>query len=247
MLFSALVDADFLDTEAYFATAGNEYARRNVDTRQEAWPPFTAYRTRLYQHLEAKGRTTRASTVNHLRRAVLDACRTAAQEPPGLFTLTVPTGGGKTLASLAFALDHANQHGHRRVVVALPFTSIIEQTAQVFRDIFGDLGSTVVLEHHSALDPTKATARGRVSSENWDAPLVVTTQVQLFESLFANRPSACRKLHSLIGSVLILDEVQSLPASLLEPILDVLDELANHYAVTAVAIPYFIMMGKYPD
>ena len=234
MLFSALVDADFLDTEAYFATAGNEHARRSVDARNEAWPLFAAYRARLDQHLETKTLTARASTVNHLRRAVLDACRTAAQKPPGLFTLTVPTGGGKTLASLAFALDHAAQHGHRRVVVALPFISIIEQTAQVFRDVFDGLGASVVLEHHSALDPTKATARGRVSSENWDAPLVVTTQVQLFESLFANRPSACRKLHSLIGSVLILDEVQSLPASLLEPILDILDELVRHYAVTVV-------------
>jgi CRISPR-associated endonuclease/helicase Cas3 len=234
MLFSALVDADFLDTEAYFATAGNERARWSVNARQGAWPVFTAYRAVLDQHLEAKAHTTRESTVNRLRRAVLDACRTAASNSSGLFTLTVPTGGGKTLASLAFALDHAAQHGHRRVVVALPFTSIIEQTAQVFRDVFGGLGSDVVLEHHSALNPTKATARGRVSSENWDAPLVVTTQVQLFESLFANRPAACRKLHSLIGSVLILDEVQSLPSSLLEPILDVVDELASHYDVTVV-------------
>jgi CRISPR-associated endonuclease/helicase Cas3 len=234
MLFSALVDADFLDTEAYFASAGNEQARRNADVRLEAWPLLPTYRTQLDEHLDSKRRASRDSAVNNLRRAVLDACRTAAHKPPGLFTLTVPTGGGKTLASLAFALDHAALYGHRRVVVALPFTSIIEQTAQVFRQVFGGLGANVVLEHHSALNPTKATARGRVSSENWDAPLVVTTQVQLFESLFANRPSACRKLHSLIGSVLILDEVQSLPARLLEPILDVLDELATHYAVTVV-------------
>jgi CRISPR-associated endonuclease/helicase Cas3 len=234
MLFSALVDADFLDTESYFATAGNDYARKSVQAREGAWPRFAEYRARLDQYLENKTRVASDSTVNHVRRSVLDACRTAAQQLPGLFMLTVPTGGGKTLASLAFALDHAAQHGNSRVVVALPFTSIIEQTAEVFREVFADLGSDAVLEHHSALDPTKATARGRVSSENWDAPLVVTTQVQLFESLFANRPSACRKLHSLISSVLILDEVQSLPASLLEPILDVIDELASHYGVTVI-------------
>jgi CRISPR-associated endonuclease/helicase Cas3 len=234
MLFSALVDADFLDTEAYFAVAGNEHAERNLKARQEAWPLFGAYRNELDRHLQAKALGAPESTVNRLRRSALDACRTAADEPPGIFTLTVPTGGGKTLASLAFAFDHAARYGHRRVVVALPFTSIIEQTAEVFRGVFGGLGSNVVLEHHSALDPTKATARGRVSSENWEAPLVVTTQVQLFESLFSNRPAACRKLHSLIGCVLILDEVQSLPASLLEPILDVLDELARNYAVTVV-------------
>lgn len=234
MLFSALVDADFLDTEAYFAIAGHEYAWANARAREQNWPPLASYRGHLDRYLEEKARTVPASTVNRLRAEVLGACRAAAGGAPGIFSLTVPTGGGKTLASLAFAMDHAAKNGHRRVVIALPFTSIIEQTAEVLRSVFSALGTEVVLEHHSALDPTRATALGRVSSENWDAPLVVTTQVQLFESLFANRPGACRKLHSLIGSILILDEVQSLPSSLLEPILDVLDDLAEHYGVTVV-------------
>jgi CRISPR-associated endonuclease/helicase Cas3 len=234
VLFSGLVDADFLDTEAYFATAGGDRARHQVEARQKAWPPFDAYRLVLDRHLEDKAGIEPDRTVNRLRAAVVHACRDAAYSASGIFTLTVPTGGGKTLASLAFALDHAHRHGHRRVIVALPFTSIIEQTGAVFRETFEPLGSDVVLEHHSALDPQRATPLGRVSSENWEAPLIVTTQVQLFESLFANRPSACRKLHSLIGSVLVLDEVQTLPGSLLEPILSVIDELASHYGVTVV-------------
>ena len=234
LLFSALVDADFLDTEAYFGTAGQDRARTQVESRKRGWPPLQAYRAELDLRLESKRRSADDTRVNRLRGAVLQACRRVAADAPGAYTLTVPTGGGKTLASLAFALDHATHYGHRRVVVALPFTSIIEQTAQVFRETFEGLGRDTVLEHHSALDPRRATALGRVSSENWDAPLIVTTQIQLFESLFSNRPSACRKLHSLIGSVLILDEVQTLPASLLEPILDVIDELTRHYGVTVV-------------
>jgi CRISPR-associated endonuclease/helicase Cas3 len=156
-----------------------------------------------------------------------------------LFEFTVPTGGGKTLASLAFALEHAARNpsiGFERVIYAIPFTSIIEQTASIFRSVFDSLGDDIVLEHHSNLDPEErwTTPRSRLAAENWDAPLVVTTNVQLFESLFGAKPSRCRKLHRLVRSILILDEVQTLPIDLLEPCLAVLRELAADYQCTIV-------------
>jgi len=234
MLFSALTDADFLDTENYFSRAGGDDAKAKQSARSVGWPNVTEYLHALDAFMANKQMSARPTPVNCLRSEVRAACVTAAAEPRGSFSLTVPTGGGKTLAGLTFALGHAAAHKLRRVVFALPFTSIIEQTCGVMREVFADLGSEVVLEHHSAVDQDKATAVGRVAAENWDAPLIVTTQVQLFESLFANRPGACRKLHNLIDSVLVLDEVQSLPASLLAPILDVLDELVNHYGVTVL-------------
>ena len=234
VLFSALTDADFLDTEVYFASAGDDRAAMNAHARSKGWPQLRAYQSILDSFLTKKLASAPATPVNRLRADVLAACRSASAGARGAFSLTVPTGGGKTLSGLAFALGHAAHHDLRRVIVALPFTSIIEQTADVLRDVFGRLGPEVVLEHHSAVDPDRASALGRVSAENWDAPLIVTTQVQLFESLFANRPGACRKLHSIIDSVLILDEVQSLPSHLLAPILDVLDELVRHYGVTVL-------------
>jgi CRISPR-associated endonuclease/helicase Cas3 len=234
LLFSALTDADFLDTEAYFAFAGSDDAKASRSARTTGWPVISAYLPALEAFMAKKQAEAHPTSVNHLRSEVRGACQAASAESRGAFSLTVPTGGGKTLAGLTFALAHAVKHKLRRVVFALPFTSIIEQTCEVMRDVFVGLGREVVLEHHSAVDQERATALGRVSAENWDAPLIVTTQVQLFESLFANRPGACRKLHNLIDSVLVLDEVQSLPANLLEPILEVLDELVNHYGVTVL-------------
>ncbi len=222
MLFSCLVDADFLDTEA-FMDADTAVQRLNTVTPPDLLPRFNAY-------MEEQFSPAPPTQVNRIRAEVLRQCRDKAQEAPGLFSLTVPTGGGKTLSSLAFALEHAARHGKRRIIYAIPYTSIIEQTANVFRDIFPDK----VIEHHSNLDPEKETARSRLVSENWDAPLIVTTNVQFFESLFAARTSRCRKLHNIVDSVVVLDEAQLLPPEFLQPILDVMNALVRNYGVTFV-------------
>ncbi|WP_419607186.1 CRISPR-associated helicase Cas3', partial [Thiolapillus sp.] len=161
---------------------------------------------------------------------ILRQCRGSAAKDPGFFSLTVPTGGGKTLSGMAFAMDHALIHGKRRIIHVIPYTSIIEQTANIFRKIFDE----AVIEHHSSLDPDQETARSRLAVENWDAPVIVTTSVQFFESLFAARTSRCRKLHNLVDSVVVLDEVQLLPPAFLQPILDTLNLLVEHYGVTVV-------------
>ncbi len=226
MLFSCLVDADFLDTEAHF-DAGKPARRRGFPTLAQMREAFNAHMAAL---------PVAATPVNTLRADILRQCRAQAALPPGFFSLTVPTGGGKTLSSLAFALEHAQAHGKRRIVYAIPYTSIIEQTADVFRNVFQALGDEVLIEHHSQADAaaTDETARSRLACENWDAPLVVTTNVQLFESLFAAKTSRCRKLHNLVGSVIVLDEAQQLPPAFLQPILDVLNLLVAHYGVTVV-------------
>ncbi len=222
MLFSCLVDADFLDTEA-FMDEGKASLRG-------AYPTLTELREAFDRHMAALARDAPDTPVNRLRADILSACRQAAQKPPGLFSLTVPTGGGKTLSGMAFALEHAIAHHKRRVVHVIPYTSIIEQTADVFRGIFGE----AVIEHHSSLNPDRETARSRLAAENWDAPIIVTTTVQFFESLFAARTSRCRKLHNLVDSVVVLDEAQLLPPEFLQPILDVLNLLVTHYGVTVV-------------
>lgn len=220
--FSSLVDADWLDTEA-FMSPGKATARA-----RQPQPPLAALRDCLNTHLARFGSPN--TPVNRARAAVLTACRTAATQSPGLFSLTVPTGGGKTLASLAFAIDHALRHGFDRIIYILPFTSIIEQNAAVFREVFASLGDDVVVEHHSNLDPDEdnVTAASRLATENWDARLIVTTNVQFFESLHAAKPRRCRKLHRLARSVIILDEAQTLPLTLLQPCLRSLQELAGH-------------------
>jgi len=222
MLFSCLVDADFLDTEA-FMDADKAGQRSNALTLSGLLPRFNAYMEGQFSH-------AKPTQVNRIRAEVLRQCRDKAKEAPGLFSLTVPTGGGKTLSSLAFALEHATLHGKRRIIYAIPYTSIIEQTANVFRDIFPD----TVVEHHSNLDPEKETAKSRLAAENWDAPLIVTTNVQFFESLFAARSSRCRKLHNIADSVVVLDEAQLLPPEFLQPILDVMNALVRNYGVTFV-------------
>lgn len=228
LLFSCLVDADFLDTEAHF-DAGKP-------ARRCGFPTLNQMRDLLDAHMTVKASLAAPSAVNTLRADILRQCRDKAALPSGFFSLTVPTGGGKTLSSLAFALAHAQAHGKRRVIYAIPYTSIIEQTADVFRDVFKTLGDDVLIEHHSQADAADRdeTARSRLACENWDAPLVVTTNVQLFESLFAAKTSRCRKLHNIVNSIIVLDEAQQLPPEFLQPILDALNLLVKHYGVTVV-------------
>jgi len=228
MLFSALVDADYLDTEEHFQ-AQRADRRQTSTSLQDLWRRFEQHHRSL---------RTRDDVVSQVRRDVYSACLQAAELSPGMFRLTVPTGGGKTLSSMAFALRHALLHGLRRVIVAVPYTSITEQTAGVYRAAFGH--ERAVLEHHSALDPAAVDEQtidglwARLAAENWDAPIVVTTTVQLFESLFARSTSKCRKLHRLAGSVIVLDEAQALPTHLLATILDGLRALVASYRVTVV-------------
>jgi CRISPR-associated endonuclease/helicase Cas3 len=233
MLFSALVDADFLDTEAFMDPAKSAGRQGSIDMAA-LLGALDAYMADKTAALAADGRAD--SPVNRLRAQVLADCRAKAERAPGTYTLSVPTGGGKTLASMAFALTHAVRHGKRRVVVAIPYTSIIEQTADVYREVFATLGDDVVVEHHSNAESTERdeTSRSRLACENWDAPIVVTTNVQLFESLFARRTSRCRKLHNLAHSVLVIDEAQLLPVEFLQPCVDVLRLLVRDHGVTVV-------------
>lgn len=230
MIFSCLVDADFIDTDNFYRlTEGRPL-------RQQALPTLEQLREKLEVKLVGFSAN---SEVNKLRADILSHVRGKATETPGLFSLTVPTGGGKTLASLAFALDHAIKHKMKRVIYVIPFTSIVEQNAEVFRDAFGDLGEDAVLEHHSAFidDPQTALEskdKRRLAMENWDAPVVVTTAVQFFESLFADRPSRCRKLHHIANSVVVLDEAQTMPLKLLRPSVAMIDELALNYRSSIV-------------
>lgn len=226
LLFSALVDADYLDTEEHFHPQRAVKRAASVSMRV-LWNIFEAYQQDQQHHIVP-------SHLNELRQQVYQQCCEAASWSPGFFRLTVPTGGGKTRSSLAFALLHAATHGLRRIVYAIPYMSITEQTADVFRAIFSD--PHIVLEHHSGLslvDDSQDTAP-QLASENWDAPLIVTTTVQLFESLLGCTPSRCRKLHNIAQSVIILDEAQMLPTHLLETMLDVLQCLVRSYGVTVV-------------
>lgn len=231
MMFSCLVDADFIDTDNFY---------RQVEGR----PLREAYKAPSLIELDKKldellNSFVPDTPVKKLRSEVLQHVQSQATQPKGLFSLTVPTGGGKSLTSLSFALKHAIQHGMQRVIYVIPFTSIVEQNAAVFRDAFGELGEDAVLEHHSAFQDDESKAlesieKRRLAMENWDAPIVVTTAVQFFESLFANRPSRCRKLHNIANSVVVLDEVQTLPLKLLRPCVTLLDELALNYSTSLV-------------
>ncbi|MEX1244296.1 MAG: CRISPR-associated endonuclease Cas3'' [Thermoanaerobaculia bacterium] len=228
IVFSALVDADYLDTESFVESAGSAASR---PVQRRIWPTLAKYGPVLEDYMR-RFADVPATLTNRARRRVLDWCYSAAGNPRGAFTLTVPTGGGKTLSSLVFALKHAEAHGHDRVIVALPFLSILDQTADVYRKVFEDALGPSLVEHHSNVTPMRDTMANRLASENWDVPLVVTTQVQLFESLFSNRPRHCRKIHNLANSVVVLDEVQTLPVELLAPILDQLQELRDNYGVS---------------
>lgn len=230
LLFSALVDADFLDTEHHFNQTFSSL--RGVRTDFDIfWARFQTSQTSLAEKAEE-------TVVNKARQIVYNNCIERANQDQGVYRLTVPTGGGKTRSGLGFALKHAQIHHLDRIIICLPFTSIIEQNAKVYREILGD---QYILEHHSNItwkdpenspDPSKAALR--LASENWDAPIIVTTTVQFFESLFGNRTSQCRKLHNITRSCIILDEVQSLPSFLLPIIVDGLKQLVEHYNCTVV-------------
>ncbi len=223
MLFSCVVDADFLDTEAFFEPDKTK-KRQGYRELLDLLPRFNAY-------MEDKQSRTEKSHVNLLRADILRQCIEKASHAPAIFTLSVPTGGGKTLSSMAFALNHSAKYGKRRIIYVIPYTSIIEQTADQFRKIFGNN----VIEHHSNIDTDDDSEEMRkacLACENWDAPVVVTTSVQFFESLFASRTSRCRKLHNIVNSIVVMDEAQLLPPDFLNPIIEVLKELHKNYGVT---------------
>ncbi len=223
MLYSALVDADFLDTEAFMADG--QVHRGNYDSIDELYRRYSDY---IQKFASPK------TPIHQKRNEILGDCLQKAEEERGLYSLTVPTGGGKTISSLGFALKHAQMHGLDRVIYLIPYTSIIEQTAQVIGEI---VGPENVLEHHSAVyyDNEEVHSNCKyLSAENWDAPIIVTTNVQFFESLFACRSSKCRKLHRIANSVLIFDEAQMIPSSYLLPCVKSIGELVQNYRATAI-------------
>jgi CRISPR-associated endonuclease/helicase Cas3 len=226
MLFSCLIDADRLNTEAY-SDPKKHQERNGYLSISELHERFTAY----MQEKTKKPVDAGSDPVYRSRQQVLADCLRAADAAPGFFSLTVPTGGGKTLSSMAFALDHAKKYGKKRIIYAIPYTSIIEQNANVFREVFG---SDEIVEHHSNLDEDDTMLKTRLATENWDAPIIITTNVQFFESLFAAKTSRCRKVHNIANSVVILDEAQMVPVELLEPILEAMRLLVDHYRVSFV-------------
>jgi len=232
MLFSCLIDADRTRTEEF---CDSELAlERSSMSAGNGRPSLAALKDELDSSLRQKQKEAEPTEVNRQRTIVLGHCRDAACLPPGFFSLNVPTGGGKTLSSLAFALDHALKHNLQRIVMAIPFTSIIEQTADVYRAALGPLAGVGLVEHHTNLQPKHDTRSNQFGTENWDAPLIVTTNVQLLESLFAYRTTPCRKLHNLTRSVIVLDEAQTIPVELLKPALAALRELVLNYGCSIV-------------
>lgn len=226
VLFSCLVDADFIDTEK-FMNEDDAKLRGGKKTITELIPLLKNYLAKL--KLSAKD-----TDVNRIRAEVQLRCSETSNLPQGFYSLTVPTGGGKTLSSLLWAMRHAVFHQLDRVIIAIPYTSIIVQTASILKSIFGEEN---VLEHHSNFDPEEITdpitrRKLQLAAENWDYPIVITTNVQLFESMFSNKPSDCRKLHNIVNSVLTLDEVQTLPTNFLQPIVDSLKTYNKIFGVS---------------
>lgn len=218
MLFSCLVDADYLDTERFMQPEHTALRGR--------YKSISELKDELDLYMEQLSAGAAPSVINEKRTAILLQCRKSGLECPGFYSLTVPTGGGKTLASMAWALEHAVKYKKERIIVVIPYTSIIVQTAAVFRKIFGDEN---VIEHHSNLQPDDMTHTSRLAIENWDAPIIVTTDVQFFESLYACKTSKCRKLHNICNSVVILDEAQMLPVEFLKPVLHILQGLQSSF------------------
>lgn len=220
MLYSCLVDADYLDTEQFMDDKSSRM--------REDYSSVRELKERLERYV-GKFSSAIPTELNLLRNEVQRICAEKSAMASGVFELTVPTGGGKTIASVIWAVNHAYRHGKERIIIAIPFTSIIIQTAQVLRDIFGQEN---VVEHHSVVADEMVNDRNKLATENWDAPIIVTTNVQLFESMFSNRPSKCRKLHSLANSVVVLDEAQSLPRSFMQPVADAISAYARIFGTS---------------
>ncbi len=242
LLFSCLVDADFLDTEAHFN--GNAHGKQPREPGPIFDPDAALAALDAYMGKQVRQASRADAKVLTAREALWGAVGKAAPSDTGAFTLTAPTGSGKTLAMLRFALEHAKHHRLKRIVLAVPFLTVIEQTARIYRQVFADFPGNFVLEHHSLAglgeESERQDAEGaqerqrRLLTENWDVPIVLTTNVQLLESLFSNRPSACRKLHRLMESVILFDEAQSLPQHLAVPTLAALSHLSHAYRSSVV-------------
>lgn len=225
MLFSSLVDADFLDTERYMNPHQQE--RGKFASIPELYAAF-------FDKLQEKGYLSPKNALNEKRCEILKRCIAMGKEPPGMYSLTVPTGGGKTISSFAFALEQAKKYGKERIIYVIPYTSIIEQTSYILKSF---LGNQNVLEHHSQVDyddTNEDMLQKRLAAENWDAPIIVTTNVQFFESLFANKTSRCRKLHNVANSVIIYDEAQMLPTNFLKAVTQAMECLAKEFQCTEV-------------
>lgn len=229
MIYSALVDADYLDTE--------DFCNVSLEIQRGNYKNFNELETIFEKYMEKVNKNARITPINIIRQKIFYQCIEKAECKPNLFSLTVPTGGGKTLSSLAFALKHLQYNKLDRIIFVIPYTSIIEQNAAIYKSIFGE-GN--VLEHHSNFDFSsnnendKTLDKLKLACENWDIPIVVTTNVQFFESLFASRSSRCRKLHNVTNSVVIIDEAQMLPTKFLKPTLMAINELVNNYNSTVL-------------
>lgn len=228
LLFSSLVDADYLDTERFMDGSSAQLRGNHTD--------LNALLTKLEKHIMHLQNDAADTYVNRIRKQVQEQCVKASSGDKGFYSLTVPTGGGKTLSSVLWAMRHAVHNGQKRIIIAIPYTSIIVQTASILKSIFGEEN---VLEHHSNLDDENIKnpinrSRAKLATENWDYPIIVTTNVQLFESMFSNKPSDCRKLHNIVNSVIILDEVQTLPTKFLQPIIDALKSYQSLFGVSVL-------------
>ena len=241
MLYSCLVDADFLDTEEFMNIGASEIRKGNEE--------FFVLNELFESYMERKNGNSNLSKINSYRQEIYKDCIEAGSQGVNLFSLTVPTGGGKTLSSMAFALKHLKHNNLKKIICVIPYTSIIEQNAKQYKDIFGEEN---VLEHHSNFDFSevkngtdsdwgsrsenlKYTAEKlKYASENWDIPIIVTTNVQFFESLFANKSSRCRKIHNISNSIVIIDEAQMMPTKFLKPTINALTELVNNYNTSVV-------------
>ncbi|URZ05940.1 CRISPR-associated helicase/endonuclease Cas3 [Clostridium felsineum] len=234
MLYSCLVDADFLDTEKFM----------NVDSsnRRKGNEEFSTLNELFEIYMQMKQKNCDDSKINTYRQKIYRDCVKAGAQDTNLFSLTVPTGGGKTLSSMAFALKHVKHNNLKRIICVIPYTSIIEQNAKEYKRIFGEEN---VLEHHSNFDFNEVensnskklgytAEKLKYASENWDIPIIVTTNVQFFESLFANKSSRCRKIHNMANSVVIIDEAQMMPTKFLKPTINSLRELVNNYNTSVV-------------